>query len=266
MSLIRLYVEQSLTSGVAAELSDGQAHYLRNVMRREEGDALRLFNAVNGEFDATIIKLGKKGGVAMVGTCQRQAEVTPDLWLLFAPVKRGPTELIVQKATELGVSVMMPVQTERTNGARLNLDRLSAIAIEAAEQCERLSVPSIHPLQKLDRVLSEWPKDRSLIFCDEAGDNPNEKWGGENGRAQPALAALSSDVMAKAGGQKEASAGIVIGPEGGFTSVERAQLRAHPHVTPITLGPRILRADTAAIAAITLWQAALGDFRPSRAR
>lgn len=249
----RLYIDAPLAEGAAAPLSAGQAHYLKNVMRRSEGDKVRVFNGRDGEFEAAIASLGKKEGVAACGAQMRRPEMEPDLWLLFSPVKRDAVDLIAQKATELGAARLVPVITERTNAARVNVDRLRAIAVEAAEQCGRLAPAEIGAPERLARLLEDWPQGRRLVYCDEAGDNPGEEWGGRVGRAAPML-----DALAKAGEGKWA---ILIGPEGGFTQDERARLRACNFVTPVTLGPRILRADTAALVAISLWQAALGDFR-----
>ncbi|MBT8471136.1 MAG: RNA methyltransferase, partial [Marinicaulis sp.] len=170
-------------------------------------------------------------------------------------VKRGPLEMIIQKATELGAEYFQPIQTARTVAPKLNLDRLQAISIEASEQSGRCTIAKIHAPQKLEKILENWPNDRGLIFCDEAGDDDTQEWGGPEGRAGPMLDALkhadsSADNWA-----------VLIGPEGGFTPVERALLRSKEFVTPVTLGPRILRADTAAIAALTLLQAARGDWR-----
>ncbi|MEL7490522.1 MAG: 16S rRNA (uracil(1498)-N(3))-methyltransferase [Pseudomonadota bacterium] len=252
---IRLHLNQQLGDGAEASLSAEQVHYLRTVMRRQEGDALLVFNARDGEYAAVINSLSKKTGLVTLGARTRVAESEPDLWLLFAPIKRGPVDIIAQKATELGVSVLAPVSTERTNAGRVNTERLSAIATEAAEQCDRLSVPEVRTLQKLEKALADWPHDRLLIFCDEAGENEDDAWGGREGRAAPMLEVLRTRENAAE------SAAILIGPEGGFSREERALLRAKPYVAPVTLGPRILRADTAAIAAVTLWQAACGDFR-----
>jgi len=260
-SPIRLYIDQPLNSDAGVVFGDGQAHYLRNVMRRVEGDEVRVFNSRDGEYSATITNLGKKGGAAALSEQVRAPETEPDLWLFFAPIKRGPVEMIVQKATELGVSVFSPVQTERTNAARLNVDRLAAIAVEAAEQCERLSVPEMCDVAKLKTVLADWPEDRVLIYCDEAGDHPTEQWGGKDGRAQPMLEALAVKKAEKSTILPATKGAILIGPEGGFSSDERAVLREKSFVIPVTLGPRILRADTAAIAAVAVWQAAQGGFR-----
>jgi len=250
---LRLHIDAPLAEGAAAPLSPEQAHYLRNVMRREVGEALLVFNARDGEFEAAIAALGKKGAVATVGARRRAPEPEPDLWLLIAPVKRGPLETIVQKATELGVSRLVPVLTARTNAQRIKDERLAAIATEAAEQCGRLSVPPVDMAQPLTGLLDQWQAGRRLLFCDEAGDDPAEEWGGRQGRAAPALEALANE--------KPGPWAILIGPEGGFSPDERALLRGLDFISPVTLGPRILRADTAAIAALTLWQAALGDLK-----
>lgn len=254
-SLIRLHIDSALSPGEAAPLSAAQAHYLQNVMRRREGDDLAVFNARDGEFSGSIDSLTKKGGSVRLGERMRAPEEEPDLWLLFAPVKRDAVDLVTQKATELGAARLLPVFTERTASARVNEERLRVIATEAAEQCGRLSVPHVEAPQKLAAMLAAWPKGRRLMFCDEAGDDPSEEWGGRKGRARPVLDALKDE-----GGGPWA---ILIGPEGGFSPEERARLRALDFVTPVTLGPRILRADTAVFSAMTLWQAALGDFRRS---
>ena len=172
---------------------------------------------------------------------------------MIALVKRGPLETIVEKAVELGVRRIRLVTTRRTNAERARIDRLHAIATEAAEQTGRLDVPEVDAPMKLEALLTTWPAERRLMFCDEAGDDPAAEWGGREGRARPALEALEA-----AGGGPWA---VLIGPEGGFASEERSRLRGLDAVLPVTLGPRILRADTAAITALALWQAALGDWR-----
>ena len=251
--MLRLYLEAPLSEGAAAPLEAGQLHYVRNVMRRAEGDDVLIFNARDGEFAAQIETLTKKAGVVRMAQQTRAPEPEPDLQLLFAPVKRAPVETIIQKGTELGVAKFLPVITERTNAARLNEERLRAIAVEAAEQCGRLSAPEVEPPSKLSDVLDRWPADRRLLYCDEAGDDEGAEWGGREGRAAPVLDALAN--------AEDGAWAILTGPEGGFSPEERNRLRALSFVVPATLGPRILRADTAAIAALALWQAALGDFR-----
>lgn len=255
----RLYIDGPLHSGLPAPLSAEQAHYLKNVLRRAEGDELRLFNGKDGEFAATIAELRKKAGAVHVGEKTREQEAEPDLTLCFAPVKRGPLEVIVQKAVEVGAARLQPVITERTVAPKLNIERLQAIATEAAEQCGRLTIPSVGQPIKFVKLLDEWPEGRRLLFCDEAGDDEEEEWGGREGRALPVLEALKN-----ADSNSDDSNGqwaVLTGPEGGFSREERHALRAKSFVTAATLGPRILRADTAAIAALVLWQAALGDWR-----
>lgn len=250
----RLYIDASLAPGALAPLSAEQAHYLKNVLRREIGAPLRLFNGRDGEFAAELAELGKKSAAAVVKEQTREQEIEPDLTLFFAPVKRGALEMIVQKATEIGAARLVPVITERTVAPKLNLTRLRAIVLEAAEQCGRLTVPSVDDPIKLATLLQTPPVEK-LLFCDEAGDNEAEEWGGKEGRAEPML-----DVL-KAVDSNSASWGVLTGPEGGFSKTERMSLRACDFVTPATLGPRVLRADTAALAALVLWQAALGDWR-----
>lgn len=258
---IRLYIDAAvagaaLAVGTTAPLSAAQAHYLKSVMRRRAGEEIIVFNEASGEFGARIEGLDKKGGAVAIGARRRPPPdgAGPDLWLLFAPVKRGPMEMIAQKATELGVSALAPVITARTTTSRVNVDRLHAIATEAAEQSDRLSVPALQNPRKLDDVLSSWPEGRALIFCDEAGDDPDAPWGGARGRAPSML-----DVFMGRKTPPPPSA-LLIGPEGGFSPEERAVIRGHRAAQAVGLGPRILRADTAAIAAIALWQAACGDW------
>ena len=249
----RLHVDASLVEGAELALEPAQAHYLVNVMRRAAGDPVRLFNARDGEFDSVLDTASKKTVTVRVGGLIRKSEPSSDLWLLFAPVKRDAVDLIVQKATELGVSALWPVSTERTNAARVNLDRLQAIATEAAEQSGRLSVPEVKSFAPLGDALVSWPQERILIFCDEAGDDPNAEWGGVIGRA-PSL----PEVLAHLSRGPQA---VLIGPEGGFSPEERKRLRGSPFVRAAGLGPRILRADTAAAAALTLVQGLAGDWR-----
>ena len=253
----RLYVDTPLEADHAVPLSVTQVHYLKNVLRLEAGATILLFNGRDGEFAAEIVEMKKRGGIAKPTEKTRGITPEPDLQLLFAPVKRGPLEMIIQKAVEIGVARLTPVITERTNAPKVNVERLQAIAIEASEQCGRLTVPSVDAPVKLEPLLDTWSADRRLMFCDEAGDDENQEWGGDEGRAQPALDALKSYD------RKSHPWAVLTGPEGGFATSERANLRGNAFVTPVTLGPRILRADTAAIAALTLWQAALGDWQQS---
>lgn len=253
----RLFINTPLSENTAATLTAEQAHYLKNVLRRVEGDAVLLFNGKDGEFAGKIAELKKKGGLVTLTGQTRAQMPEPDLTLYFAPVKRGALETIIQKAVEIGAARLIPVITERTVNTRINIDRLQAIATEAAEQCERLSVPQIEEPVKFTKLFEQYPEPCRLMFCDEAGDDETQQWGGPNGRALPALEALKG---------KDSNANrwaILTGPEGGFSPSERAGLREKDFVVPVTLGPRILRADTAAIAALVLWQAALGDWQCS---
>lgn len=235
---IRLFVDQPLAPGQAVRLTSDQAHYLTGVMRLAAGAAVLLFNGQDGEWRATLAEAGKRGAVAVCDAQTRPLMLPPDLWLLFAPIKKARTDFIVEKAVELGVRRILPVQTRHTNSERIRQDRLQAHALEAAEQCGATYVPEVAELIALDRLLASWPADRALFWCDETAVG------------QPA------SLTGPAG-----PAAILIGPEGGFSDAEAQRLRTLPHVTPLSLGPRILRADTAAVAALTLWQAALGDWR-----
>jgi 16S rRNA (uracil1498-N3)-methyltransferase len=230
-SLPRLFVDQALAEGAGVTV-DG--NYLAAVLRLGPGDKVKLFDDRTGEWLAEIVEAGKRRVTLQVGDRLRERENVPDLWLLFAPVKRGRIDWLVEKATELGVARLQPVLTRRTIVDRLNLDRLRAHAVEAAEQCERTALPMLEEPRKLDAVLKSWPADRPLYFADEAG----------------------GEAFAPAPGP----AAILIGPEGGFTDEERAAIRALPQARPVSLGPRILRADTAALAAIALWMGAAGDW------
>lgn len=230
-SLPRLFVKQELTQGLILTV-DGT--YLGAVLRLKPGDKVKLFDDATGEWLAEIAEAGKKRVTLTVGDKLRERETVPDLWLLFAPIKRGRIDWLIEKATELGAARLVPVLTRRTVVERLNLDRLRAHAIEAAEQCERTALPDLAEPVKLDALLRRWPAHRTLYFADEGGGAP-----------------FAPDP---------GPAAILIGPEGGFTREERAAIRALPSARPVSLGPRILRADTAALAAISLWMAAAGDW------
>jgi 16S rRNA (uracil1498-N3)-methyltransferase len=249
----RLYVGQDLAMGRTILLPKEDAHYLLNVMRRGEGDMVRLFNGRDGEWTGRVVEASRKAAAIEPVARTRDQSGVPDLWLLFAPVKRQKTDLIVEKATELGVAQIRPVATARTQSERVRPDRFRLIAKEAAEQTERLDLPEIHELDKLDRVLDSWDPQRCLIYCDEAGDETDAPWGGACGRGRPMHTVLAE--------LKGGPAAVLIGPEGGFSPAERARLRDHDCVIPVTLGPRILRAETAAMAALVLWQTAHGDWR-----
>ena len=242
---IRLYVDQPLGEGQSVLLGRDQAHYLFGVMRLNAGDPVLLFNGTAGEWRATVAEAGKRQGVLSVETQTNAQQNPPDLWLLFAPIKKARTDFIVEKATELGAARILPVQTEFTNSERIRQDRLQAHAVEAAEQCGGTFVPEVAGLQKLATVLDHWPEDRRILFCDEA-------------LAGPASALSGLKSTGTAAGEPWA---IVIGPEGGFSDTERQRLNQMSQSYAISLGPRILRADTAAVAALTLWQQALGDWR-----
>jgi 16S rRNA (uracil1498-N3)-methyltransferase len=231
---IRLFVPDTLSPGEAIAASPAQAHHLGTVMRRGVGDEVRVFNGRDGEFSATIETLRRDRLTIRLGQRVREQADEPDLWLLFAPLKRDATDLVAEKATELGASVLWPVLTARTVASRVNLDRMAAIAAEAAEQCERLTVPRILPPAPLETVLADWPRGRMLFAALERDD---------------AAASLPFTLMGPAA--------ILIGPEGGFTDDERRRLRAHQAVVSVALGPRVLRAETAAIVGLALLQSAI---------
>ncbi len=238
--MIRLYVSHDLSVGARLTLDDGQSRYLSSVMRQAVGGELAVFNGRDGEWRVQIAEIGKRAVTLTAVEQVRPQAFGPDLDLVIALVKRSRLETIVEKAAELGVRRIRPVTTERTNADLVRAERLHAIAVEASEQTGRLDVPEVAEPVRLERMLSELDPSRRLMFCDEAGDAP------------PASRALSGD-----GGPWA----ILIGPEGGFSPDERERLRALPFATRVSLGPRILRADTAAISALTLWQSVLGDWR-----
>ena len=214
-------------------------------MRLGVGGHVALFNSRDGEWLAEVTEADKRGGVLMAREQSAPLRLPPDLWLLFAPIKKARTDFIVEKAAEMGAVRIIPVQTDFTNSDRVRRDRLQAHAVEAAEQCGGTFVPEVTNLQKLDRLLADWPEGRQLMFCDET---------------LAGIVAVSRHEDARQGGPSDPGA-ILIGPEGGFSDAERARLRGLPFAHAISLGPRILRADTAVVAALTLWQQALGDWR-----
>ena len=232
----RLYVDRPLEGGGEVMIGGAQAHYLVGVMRAKVGDPVRLFDDISGEWLARVAHVGKRDLMLAIEAKLAPRERVPDLWLLTAPIKKGRIDWIVEKACELGVDRIVPVITQRTIVERLNGERLRAHMIEAAEQCGRTALPTLAEPVKLGKLLAEWPADRMLIFADEAGGAPM----GEVATKEPAA--------------------ILIGPEGGFTDEERAAIRALPTARGVTLGPRILRADTAAVAAVGLWMAIAGDW------
>lgn len=235
---IRLYVEHPLGQEQQVGLSREQAHYLFGVMRLTVGAQVTLFNGTDGAWRAEVAEAGKRGGTLVCRDQTAPQTLPPDLWLLFAPIKKARTDFIVEKSVEMGARRILPVQTAFSNSERIRQDRLQAHATEAAEQCGATYVPEVADLTRLDRLLSDWPEDRQLMFCDEA-------------RAGAATGLPNTP----------GPWAILIGPEGGFSDAERTKLHALPFAHAIALGPRILRADTAAVAALTIWQTTLGDWQ-----
>jgi 16S rRNA (uracil1498-N3)-methyltransferase len=230
-------VQRPLSEGASVELEAGQANYLGNVLRLSLGGEVLLFDGSSGEWLARVAGAGKKRMTLAIERRTREPEVIPDVWLAFAPVKRAQTDWLVEKATELGAARLIPVITQRTIAERVKLERLKAIAIEAAEQCRRTMLPEIAEPQALKRLLDERDNARTLYFADEGG--------GER----------VADAF------KPGQALILVGPEGGFTDDERKGVRATINAVPISLGPRILRAETAALAALAAYMAIAGDWR-----
>jgi 16S rRNA (uracil1498-N3)-methyltransferase len=235
---IRLHVDHPLGEGQTVPLDRAQAHYLFGVMRQERGAHVLLFNGLDGEWRAQVAEAGKRGGLLRCAAQTRPLQMPPDLWLCFAPIKKARTDFIVEKAAEMGAAHIVPMQTEFTNAGRIQRDRLQAHATEAAEQCGGTYVPQVADMVRFDRLLDQWEPPRRILFCDEALVST------------PATTPLSP----------RGPWAIFIGPEGGFSARERDKLRRMEAATSISLGPRILRADTAAVAAMTLWQRALGDW------
>jgi 16S rRNA (uracil1498-N3)-methyltransferase len=244
----RLYVAAGLAPGIEVALEPGQTHYLRSVLRFGAGAVIAVFNTTHGEWLCRIAEIGKGATRLTVERQLRQpeAECEPDLWLLFAPIKRTPLDWLIEKATELGVAGLLPVWTARTQVERINVERLRAHAVEAAEQSERLSVPELRAPQRLDRLLAAWPSARRLIVCDETG--AGEPISDAAARLPPGPVAL------------------LVGPEGGFDETELDALGKLSFVTRVGLGPRVLRAETAALAAVAVLQAIAGDWRRVRTR
>lgn len=236
---VRLYVDCPLAAGQGVALTEGQANYLFAVMRLPVGAGVLVFNGRDGEWRATVAEAGKRTGRLICLEPTRPQALPADLWLVFAPVKKDRTHFIVEKAVELGVARLCPVQTRFTNAERLRVDKTRAHVIEAAEQCGATHLAEVAEVQPLDRLLAAWPEGRRILWADETMT-----------AAKATLDGLAPGPWA-----------VLVGPEGGFSEEERSRLRAHPAVTPISLGPRILRAETAAVAALTLWQATLGDWR-----
>lgn len=230
-------MDHELADGATIRIDGGQAHYLLNVLRLKPGSPVKICDDRTGEWLAEVTDAAKRDITLTVTALLRPREVVPDLWLLAAPVKKARLDMVVEKACELGVSLYRPVITHRTIVERMNMDRLRATMVEAAEQCGRTALPQIEEAIKLPALLKSWPEARTLYFADEAGGLPLTK-------------------VAKAG-----PAAILIGPEGGFDADERAAIKALPQAVGVSLGPRILRAETAAIAALSIWMSAAGDWQ-----
>jgi len=234
----RLFVETELALGQQIRIDGGQAHYLVAVMRMKPGDPVKLFDDKTGEWLGIAAQIGKRDLTLDITQQLRPREPVPDLWLCAAPIKKGRVDWVAEKACELGVDKLLPVLTRRTVVDKLNLERLRAHMIEAAEQCGRTALPQLAEPVKLTALLRDWPAERALFFADETG-------------GAPALEAMRA---------RPGPAAILIGPEGGFDPEEREAIRAHPQAVGIALGPRILRAETAAAASVALWMAAAGDW------
>lgn len=239
----RLYIPQGLRENMELFLMDVRAHYLCNVLRLSAGSLFLAFDGQNGEFECEIMECGKKRVSARILRRTRQFEKGPDIWLLFAPVKKDRTDFIVEKATELGVSKIIPVITRRTISEKIKKERYIAQAVEAAEQCRRLEIPEIEDARPLETVLKNWDTRRILYFMDESG------------KGRPV-----SEVFGAAAG-KDGPAALLIGPEGGFSEQEFDFLRRQDYAESVSLGKRILRAETAVAAALSCWQAFCGDWK-----
>jgi 16S rRNA (uracil1498-N3)-methyltransferase len=242
----RVYVAEGLVEGGTAELDAAKAHHLGTVLRLGRGEEVAAFNPAEGEFLCRIASFGRERIALAVGRRLRAPQAEPDLWLMFAPIKRARLDWLVEKGTELGVAAFAPVWTERTEPQRLNGERLSAHMRGAAEQCGRLSIPELRPPETLARVVAAWPQQRALLLCDESG------------RGRP-LAEAAAEVA-------DRPAAILVGPEGGFAETELDALAKLSFVSRVGLGPRVLRAETAALAAVAAFQAIAGDWRRPRSR
>ncbi len=238
---VRLFVASDLAKDLGVVLDKAQSHYVATVMRRREGEKVALFNGRDGEWIGTLQEVHKNHCLIHITEHLRPQQPEPDIYMLFAPVKKPQTNFIVQKATELGAREIWPVQTIRTNSERLRADKLGLQALEAAEQCQRLNVPKIRETQKLQNALQALESDRTLIFCDE-------NLGGQN----------TVDVFS--GLRESKKWAVLTGPEGGFTDEEGELIRNRANTHAISLGPRLLRAETAVVASLTLLQAVCGDW------
>ncbi|MDA0228994.1 MAG: 16S rRNA (uracil(1498)-N(3))-methyltransferase [Proteobacteria bacterium] len=237
---MRLYVDAPFAAGAKLPVERAQAHYLGNVMRFKLGDTLAIFNGRDGEWRAAIAEMRRDTCTLVAETQTRPQQAATGPVLLFAPLKPARSAMLIEKACELGVSEFWPILSHHTQSGRIKLDRYRAHAVEAAEQCGRMEVPPVRPLASLEKLLGAWPSARRLLFCDEAGGPPGLE----------VLSAAPPVLWA-----------ILVGPEGGFSPQERTLLRSYPFCVPVSLGPRILRAETAALAALSLWQATVGDLR-----
>lgn len=237
---IRLFVNQKLVSETLVELSEKQSHYLTNVMRCQNGETVQCFNTESGEFLCRIETADKKKTILKVEKNIRKPENEPDIWLIFAPLKKDKTDFVIEKSVELGVGKIIPVITGYTNAGKIKTERFSAQAVEAAEQCGRLSVPEITGPVSLDKLLKSWDNKRILFFMDERRNGKN------------AAAAFAE--------AKGTPAAVLVGPEGGFNEAEAQMLNLCPFVKNLNLGPRILRAETAVVSALSVWQSAAGDW------
>lgn len=242
-SIPRLFVDTLLAEGASVRVEGGQAHYLINVMRLGEGSPVKLFDDRSGEYRARVSARGRRDIVLDIEQRTRPREAVPDFWLCAAPIRKARFDFLAEKACELGVARLVPVLTERAVVDKVKDDRLRSTMIEAAEQCERTALPEIAALTKLDALLKGWDPGRHLYFADE--------------RLHEGGSGVS---LARALFHHTGPAAVLIGPEGGFTDAENASIRAHPAAVPVSLGPRILRAETAAIAATSVWMAAQGDW------
>jgi 16S rRNA (uracil1498-N3)-methyltransferase len=246
----RLHIEAPLAAGAVLELPRAKAHYLTNVLRLPAGAEILTFNGEDGEWRCALSTGGRKTASLTALVMTRPQPAALELIYAFAPLKHARLDYMVQKSVEMGAGVLQPILTRHTHVERLNVERMQSNAIEAAEQCGILTLPHIAPIMRLDAFLANWPAERLLVFCDEDAE----------GDPLSAFAAVKA-AAAEAGATKRPSPAVLVGPEGGFDKAERQQLLALRHVVRLSLGPRILRADTAAVAALALTQAALGDWR-----
>ncbi|MDC0093252.1 16S rRNA (uracil(1498)-N(3))-methyltransferase [Alphaproteobacteria bacterium] len=240
---IRIYVNSNLKVDKEIKIESKQFHYLTNVMRRKRDDILSIFNEIDGEFSSQIINVSKKDLTIKILKIIKEPEKKNDVWVIFTPVKKNPTDLIVQKATELGASCLIPLITERTITRNINLKRMEQIIIEASEQCERITIPEIKPIQKLDDMINSWNQSRTIFYGDETARSQKEK-----------KCFKKKDFCHR-------SAAIMIGPEGGFSQNEISFLKSKKFVIPINLGPRILRSDTAVVSGLVFWHLINGDMK-----